>query len=297
MSNDKGFTYIPVVLVVLAAIALSSTVIPVKRTYNDGKSQVEGMAYAKDGGDDSSSGTSGGSGESHSEESSTPAPTTSTEQEHSEVKTETRPNVETHASVGKVRTDIKEGKLRVKFETKEDKVQIQTKVKNEKNETELEAEAEHNAVDEMNTELEKHDVRISTSSGKLAIMNKRAGALSSFPLSVNPTTKELTVTTPSGSKVVTTLPQEAIDNMKASHIIDDLKSEDTTTGLGSAQDLVELKEQDGVLGYQMKGTKTHKFLGIIPVKTNVEAFVSAENGQVVSSTESLLGRILGKLGS
>jgi len=296
MNNDRGFTYIPVVLVVLAAIALSSLVIPVKRNYNDGKSQVQGITYARDGGEDSVE-TSEESDERDSDERSTSAPAATPRVEHIEVKTERKTEVETHTTVGKVRSDIKEGKLRVKFESKEDKVHIQTKVEDEETETELEAEAEHSAVDEMNTELEKHDIRISTSSGKLAIMNKRAGALSSFPLSVNPTTKELTVTTPSGAKVVTTLPQEAIDNMKASHIIDDLTSEDTTAGLGSAQDLVQLEEQDGVLGYKMKGTKTHKFLGFIPVKTNVDAFVSAENGQVVSSNESLLGRILGKLGS
>lgn len=138
-------------------------------------------------------------------------------------------------------------------------------------------------------------VKISTAAGQTAVVDQRVGALVNFPLSINPTTKELTVTTPAGSKVVTVLPQKAVDNMLASHVMDDVMSEKVKNSLASIPNLVKLEIRNEVLGYKVKGTKTHKLLGFIPIKTGVEAFVSAENGQVVESTQSFLGRILNKI--
>ncbi len=144
-------------------------------------------------------------------------------------------------------------------------------------------------------EMEKADFKIASGSGQTALVNKRVGALSSFPLSVNPKTKELTVTTPAGVKVVTVLPQKAVDNMLAAHVMDDVISEKGNNSLASVPNLVKLETKNGVLGYQIKGTKTHKLLGIIPIKTGVDTFVSAENGQVAESSQSLLGRILNRI--
>lgn len=146
-----------------------------------------------------------------------------------------------------------------------------------------------------NSAIPKVDFKIATDAGQVALVNKQVGALSSFPLSVNPTTRELTVTTPAGTKIVTILPQKAVDNMLAAHVMDDVISEKVNNSLASVPQLIKLEFKNGVLGYQIKGTKTHKLLGIIPIKTGVDAFVSAENGQVVTSNQSLLGRILNRI--
>lgn len=143
--------------------------------------------------------------------------------------------------------------------------------------------------------VEKDDVKIATAGGQMVLVNKRVGALSNFPISIDPTTRQLTVTTPAGSKVVAVLPQKAIDNMLASKVMTDVIGEKSDDELASIPSLVKLEEKNGILVYKVKGTKTHKLLGFIPIKTGVEAFVSAENGQVVESTDSLLGRILNRL--
>ena len=168
----------------------------------------------------------------------------------------------------------------VKFEIKNGEVEVETKVK---------------SASEVEKELEKEDVKIATAPGQIALVNKRVGALSTFPLSVNPTTRQLTVTTPAGSKVVAVLPEKAINNMLAAHIMDDVVSEKVNNSLASVPKLVKLEIKNGVLGYQVKGTKTHKLLGLIPIKTAVATFVSAENGQVVETSQSLLGRILNRI--
>ncbi|MDP3733355.1 MAG: hypothetical protein Q8Q91_02320, partial [Candidatus Daviesbacteria bacterium] len=197
----------------------------------------------------------------------------------------------------KIKSEIREGNLRVKYEIENGKVKIETKIKEaeNENETELENEAEDEAIKEVEKELEKEDVKIATAPGQIALVNKKVGALSKFPLSIDPKTRQLTVTTPAGVKVVAVLPQAAIDNMLAAHIMDDVISEKANNSLASIPDLVKLEVENGVLGYKVKGTKTHKLLGFIPIKSKVETFVSAENGQVVKTSQSFLGRILNRI--
>lgn len=266
-SKENGFAPILGVLVisVFGLLAVSS-LIPVSRHYNDGKSAVAGVYLAK-GGD-----------------------------KEAEVKEESKNlKIETKTTPEKIKSEIRQGNLRVKFEVRDGKVEVETKIKSDDDEVELEDEAEDEALDEIETELEEDDIRIATAPGQIALVNKRVGALSNFPISIDSTTRQLTVTTPTGTKVVAVLPQQAIDNMLASGVMDDVVGEKVNNNLGSIPDLVKLETENGVLVYKVKGTKTHKLLGFIPIKTGVTAIVSAENGQVVESIDSLLGRILNRL--
>lgn len=255
--KEKGFIHLPILVLGFVAVLVAiPSFVPVKRVYNDGKPNVAGVYVAK-GGEDGSSGSS-----------------------------------------ERTKSEIRQDNLRVKFEVKDGRVETETKIKsNDDNndEVELEDEAKDEALDKVETELEEDDIRIATAPGQIALVNKRVGALSNFPLSVDSTTRELTVTTPAGSKVVAVLPQQAIDNMLASKVMDFVVGEKVDNELASIPNLVKLEEKGGVLVYKIKGTKTNKLLGFIPIKTQVEAFVSAENGQVVETTQSLLGKILNRL--
>lgn len=103
---------------------------------------------------------------------------------------------------------------------------------------------------------------------------------SNFPLSVNPATRELTVTSPAGSKVIAVLPQQAIDNMLAAGIVT------TTTG-------VDLKtEQDGSMAYNIDGIKNEKLLGVFDVAVPKNLIVSAQTGQVLTVNQSAFSKIL-----
>lgn len=334
-NQEKGFGNLVAILILgLGGFLVISSVIPVARNYNDGKSAVAGVYLAKgddsgsSGGGDSgshdsggssggssssgssggSSGSSGGSssgGGSSGDSSQTSSTSRTTpkpiENETKEVKHEVEnkevavKEVETETTPEKIKSEIRQGNLRIKFEVKDGKVEVETKVRTGENEAVLKNEAENEAVKEITAELEKEDVKIATAPGQIALVNKRVGALSNFPISVDPTTRQLIVTTPAGTKVVAVLPQKAIDNMLASHVMDDVVSEKVNNSLGSIPDLVSLETKNGVLVYKVKGNKIHKLLGLIPIKTGVEAFVSAENGQVIESTDSLLGRILNRL--
>ena len=79
-------------------------------------------------------------------------------------------------------------------------------------------------------EEEEVEVREGTNKSKIKIRSgknkfefQQEGAKfsveSDFPLSVNPATRELTITTPACAKVVAILPQQAIDNMLTAGIV------------------------------------------------------------------------------
>lgn len=128
------------------------------------------------------------------------------------------------------------------------------------------------------------EVKIKIRSGKNKFEFQQEGAKfsveSNFPLSVNPSTRELTVTTPSGSRVVAVLPQQAIDNMLAAKIVTSTSSVDLKT------------ESDGSLSYDIDGTKNEKFLGIFDMAIPKNLIVSAQTGQILVVNQSTFSKIL-----
>lgn len=145
-------------------------------------------------------------------------------------------------------------------------------------------EFEEEEEDEVEVKDGTNESKIKIRSGKNKFEFQQEGAKfsveSDFPLSVNPITRELTVTTPAGSKVVAILPQQAVDNMLASGIV-------TTTTR------VDLKtESDGRLSYNIDGTKNEKLLGVFDVAVPKNLIVSAETGQVLTVNQSTFSKIL-----
>lgn len=141
----------------------------------------------------------------------------------------------------------------------------------------------------------KGNPRIATDSSKSGFISNTDGAISSFPLKVDKTTGSLTVTTPKGEKTVTVLPDAAIKNMLASKMMSYVTSVPAEGELASTDKLVTLTELDETLVYEIDGVREYKLFNLIPLKSKVKAFVSAENGQVVKTEQSLLGRILNRL--
>ncbi len=140
-----------------------------------------------------------------------------------------------------------------------------------------------------------YEPKIATDEGKTAIIKGNFGAISEFPIKLTTDKKAFDVETPEGLKSITIMPDQALKAMLSSKILDDIHSEVTTGDLASNPNLVKLEQKAGVLGYSVEGDRIHDLLGTTAIKSHVEAFVSAENGQVVESTQSLLGRLLNKI--
>lgn len=126
------------------------------------------------------------------------------------------------------------------------------------------------------------------SDGASMIERGSISASSHFPLSVDPTTNVLTVTTPAGVKQVTVLPDVAVANLLANHVVDQLATGSSATTEGS----IQLKEKDGIPVFEIAGKKRMKMLGILPVLINKMVTVSAQSGVVVDEKVTGVDKII-----
>lgn len=209
---------------------------------------------------------------------------------------------------GKSETKIRSGNLRI--EIKIENGRVVTKVKNENDEeVELEDEEEDELFEEFEDELEDDDIKLATGSAQLGFIQKGNKVRTNFPLSVNPQTGELFVSTPAGEKVVAILPNVAIANMIAAGIITRTQtpqsppSVEPPGGTSSATPsatvsptvegaFIGLEEFEGKVVYKIDGVKDEKFAGFVPVSIKVKAIVSIENGELIDINQGFLTRLL-----
>lgn len=194
---------------------------------------------------------------------------------------------------GTTKVEIEKGKLKLKY--KLEGGQIKLKAENEQGkEVELEDEELDEMENEAEEELEKKGIKIATGSGKPVLAKNNVAALTDFPLSVDVATNQLIVTTPQGQKVVTILPDQAVQNLLATNIINkvDSAADPALSELGQLSGVVKLEIKNDKVVYKVKGVKSHRFLGFIPVDTSTTAFVSSETGNLVAQEQSLLANIV-----
>lgn len=197
---------------------------------------------------------------------------------------------------GTTKIEIENGSLKLKYRTENGKVILKAE-----NESGKEVELDKDQLEELENavkdELEDDDLKlVPTTNNRLAVAHNQVAVVTDFPLSINVETKELIVTTPSGQKVVTVLPEQAVENLLATNIINTVETSPTdsfTQGqLGALSGVVKLEIRNDEVIYKVNGTKTYRMLGFIPVTTPVTALVSAENGTTVAKQQSLLANVI-----
>lgn len=195
---------------------------------------------------------------------------------------------------GTTKVEIEQGKLKLKY--KFENGQMKLKAENEQGrEVELDDKELDDMGDEAEEELEKKGIRIANGSGKPVLTKNNVAATTDFPLSVDVATNKLVVTTPAGQKTVTILPDQAIKNLLDTNIINkiDSSSDSTLTGeLGQLSGVVKLEIKNEKMVYRVSGTKSHKFLGFIPVNASTTAFVSAETGETVETEQPFITSVI-----
>lgn len=275
---------------------------------------------------DSGSGSSDSGGSSEKPSSSTsgsninPA-TTTTKTEFKPTPTDntsTAPSIKakTEESIGKQKTEIKFSeteKIKTRIEnnrTRIDVYQEGIKVRYEMQDGRVTIKAEDEAGEELglpeqeifkiDERLSQTGIKVATDGGKLVVTRNNIGAVSNFPLQIDLNTNQLIASTPAGIKILTTLPDQAVQNMLAANVISKLNPQDLVKqaqsgDITSVKDIVLLGERNGVPVYEINGLKEHKLLGFIPVTTQTTVFVSAETGQPVAQTQSILANIINAL--
>lgn len=254
---------------------------------NSGSSGTSGSSS------DSSSGSSGSSG---SEGSTSKVifvnPTTGvktkieTKEDEDEIKTEIKTGdnrIKTETKNGRTRVETRSAGVKTRFELKEGKLVIKKENENE-NEAENEQELNENQAQEVENELEKEDIKVSTEGGSLVVLRRGIGARTTLPISIDTATNSLIVTTPAGTKVVTILPDVAINNLIAGNVLSVIENEPA--------DAAELSEVENHLVFEVDGIKKEKFLGLLTVSLRKKVVMNAQTAQVEQEQESLLTRFL-----
>src|SRR3989339_856770 len=112
---------------------------------------------------------------------------------------------------GTTKVEIEQDDLKIKYEVKNGEINsVEDDEVESEEESEIEDEIEDNEV-ELSTERERHTVRLN---GVTARTN--------FPLSIDVATNELIVATKDGPKEVTVLPDQAVLNLLATGIVDEV---------------------------------------------------------------------------
>lgn len=91
------------------------------------------------------------------------------------------------------------------------------------------------------------------------------------------------------------LPNKAVGDTLASKIMDEVNSVKVSGSLASVNRMVRLENSEEGVVYQINGYKKGKLLGVVPVVKTLQATVSSQNGQVLQTKQSLLGKILNKV--
>jgi len=221
-------------------------------------------------------------------------------------KTETKPNEErtevrlseterirTRTKDGRTRIDITSGGIKTRLEFRDGRVIVKAE-----QEDGTEVELEDDTLLKIDDRLAADNIKVATAGAEKFLVQKGdTGAVTDFPISVDLATNEVFVTTPTGQKTITVLPEQAIQNLIAANIVNRLggqaiANEALNNNLTSVSQLITLGEKNGIPVYEINGISDQKLLGFIPVKVEKDLTVSAETGNVLSTNISFGSRIL-----
>ncbi len=139
---------------------------------------------------------------------------------------------------------------------------------------------------------ENGNYQIHTNNQTYFLSQTKYQAFSKFPLSVNSQNNQLTVSTPSGTKAVTTLPDQTVQILLDRNFLDDISSNATpATDSANLQDNIIPKQSfsltltpQGEVVYVIEGTKRRRFFGLVPITVHKTITVSADNGDLMAET-------------
>lgn len=189
---------------------------------------------------------------------------------------------------GKSQVNIAQNGTTLEIKSENGKTQIHAK---KADGTEIELSSD-DAVEKLNETLKEKEIEVEETPDKELVIRKGdVEAETRVPISVNPITKELSITTPAGQKTVTILPDQAVANLIANKEITSVTQQSTNFGANSSQ-RITLTELNNEPVFQVDGILNKKILGIVPVSFAKTSFVSGTTGNVVKTDETVLNRIV-----
>ncbi len=128
---------------------------------------------------------------------------------------------------------------------------------------------------EVEARANTNDLKIGSSQNKFTIEENNVIAVTDFPITIDAAKNTLSVTTKTGTRLLTILPYEATVSLTRAKLIDNLK--------GNQIDLSE--NPNGSLEYLINGNKNINLFNIATITANVNSTVSATTGEVLKIDE------------
>lgn len=136
----------------------------------------------------------------------------------------------------------------------------------------------------------KTEVKIIPNKDNTVTLNSGAvSAKTALPISINTDTNKLTVKTGTETKDINVMPDQAIETLKSSNLLDNVT--ETQGAQGNSQTVV-LQNKNGQPTFTVEGTKSKKILGLFTVQIHKTIDVSAETGTVTNVTTPFFDNIL-----
>lgn len=132
------------------------------------------------------------------------------------------------------------------------------------------------------------EAELETEDGGFKLTSKGVGALTNFPIFMDPATHQLFVRTGNGLKAIRVLPDQAAAVATQSGI---------QNQVGKIQ-LIEASSSgtlNGTVVFNVEGRRNGTLLGFIPINVPVNTEISADSGQVVSTQEPFWLQLLSPL--
>lgn len=194
---------------------------------------------------------------------------------------------------GAFKMEYEDKKSKFKYVVENGRIKIESENELDEFENEEELELRSRLEDKLEEKMEEEGIEIASSSGKPLFSKNGIGATSHFPLSINPETNQLIITTPAGQKIVTVLPDQAVRNMIEKKYITIVENqENIASESGQLDNTISLETRNDEPVYKIKGKKNHKVFGLIPVETDTTIYASTETGNPVAQEQSLLASFI-----
>lgn len=291
-ARERGLAhlYLLVFFLILALTYAFSNFRSSSSQYSQNPKVLSKEGESESSGSSSGSNSSGGESSNNSSGSSSSSTETKVNREKTEIRFSESEKIKTEVRDDRTRIDVYSGGVKVRYELKDGKLVV-------KGETQQGEGVAQTELFKIEDRLDKTGIKITTAGGEMFIVREGVGAQTGFPVQIDLSTNELIASTSTGSRVLTTLPDQAVQNLIAANVISRLgppflRESLTTNNLAGVSDIISLGEKNGIPVYEINGLKDQRLFGFIPVTTSVKVFVSAENGQVVSQEKSLLGSLV-----
>ena len=307
--NQSGYIHISMIILVVGitvfiltlSSSLGNPVVQKNPSFPNGEVMGDQLAFS--GSDSESSGSSNsesgssGSKDSSVETNATTGTTIKTETSLREQKTEVKfsedEKIKTEVREDRTRTDVNSQDIKVRYEVKNGRVIM-------KAETEDEEDASGEELVKIIDRVDKTGIKVAVAEGRMVVARNGVGALTDFPLQIDLSTNQLIASTSAGTRILTTLPDQAVQNMIRANIISRLgppavRQLSLQGELTFINQVVELGVRDGLTVYEISGVKDFKLLGFIPISQPTTAIVSAESGQLIETETTFLARVIDAL--